>query len=70
MNEPSCFSKIKTLPDNVLFELEDGKKYLHKDVHNVYGHEMANCTIDGLNKALDDTNERPFLLTRSGIIIK
>ncbi len=59
MNEPASFDG--PLPDNVVFE-GDGKKRLHREVHNVYGHLMAKATYDGL-KAYD--GRRPFVITRA-----
>lgn len=59
MNEPASFDG--PLPDDVVFD-GDGKKRLHKEVHNVYGHLMAKATYDGL-KAYD--GRRPFVITRA-----
>lgn len=59
MNEPASFNG--PLPDNVVFK-GDKKNYLHKEIHNVYGHLMAKATYDGLKKY---TEKRPFVITRA-----
>ena len=55
MNEPADFTG--QLPDDVRFA-----EGLHKEMHNVYGHLMAQATYDGLLKA---DGRRPFVLTRA-----
>lgn len=55
MNEPSNFTG--PLPENVQFAAGD-----HEQIHNVYGHLMAQATYDGLLKA---DGRRPFVLTRA-----
>ena len=55
MNEPANFTG--QLPDDVQFE--GGS---HLEMHNVYGHLMAQATYDGLLKA---DGKRPFVLTRA-----
>jgi len=55
MNEPANFTG--QLPDDVQFA--DGD---HLQMHNVYGHLMAQATYDGLKKL---TGKRPFVLTRA-----
>lgn len=59
MNEPASFNG--PLPNEVIFE-GDGKKRLHEEVHNVYGHLMAKATYEGL-KTHD--GRRPFVITRA-----
>ena len=59
MNEPASFRG--PLPDDIVFR-GDHKTYLHKEIHNVYGHLMAKATYDGLKKY---TNKRPFVITRA-----
>jgi alpha-glucosidase len=59
MNEPASFDG--PLPDDVIFDSEN-KKYLHKEVHNVYGHLMAKATYEGL-KNYD--KRRPYVITRA-----
>lgn len=55
MNEPANFTG--QLPDDVRFSTGS-----HDEIHNVYGHLMAEATYDGLRKA---DNRRPFVLTRA-----
>lgn len=55
MNEPANFTG--QLPDDVRFAEGD-----HLEIHNVYGHLMAQATYEGLLKA---DNRRPFVLTRA-----
>ncbi len=55
MNEPANFTG--QLPDDVKFAA--GK---HEEIHNVYGHLMAQATYEGLLKA---DGRRPFVLTRA-----
>ena len=55
MNEPANFTG--QLPDDVRFSTGS-----HDEIHNVYGHLMAEATYDGLRKA---DNLRPFVLTRA-----
>lgn len=62
MNEPSCFAR-NTMPDEVL-QGEDGAKFPHGQVHNLYGMQMAQATYEGLRRLQPD--RRPFILTRSG----
>ncbi|MFI3329937.1 MAG: glycoside hydrolase family 31 protein, partial [bacterium] len=59
MNEPASFRG--PLPDNVEFLGDDGI-HLHDEVHNLYGHYMAEATYNGLVK---HTNKRPFVITRA-----
>lgn len=55
MNEPANFTG--PLDDDVQFSEGD-----HLQMHNVYGHLMAQATSDGLEKISDS---RPFVLTRA-----
>ena len=55
MNEPANFTG--QLPDDVQFEGGN-----HLEMHNTYGHLMAQATYDGLLKA---DGKRPFVLTRA-----
>ena len=59
MNEPASFKG--PLPLDVEFD-NDGKKMYHKEVHNIYGHLMAEATYNGL---LKNTGLRPFVITRA-----
>ncbi len=55
MNEPASFKG--PLPDDVLFG-----KTKHEEIHDLYGHDMALATYDGVRKA---TAKRPFVITRA-----
>ncbi len=55
MNEPADFSG--QLPEDVQFAAGS-----HKELHNVYGHLMAQATYEGLLQA---DGRRPFVLTRA-----
>lgn len=55
MNEPANFAG--EFPDDTKFEAGD-----HLEVHNLYGHYMAQATYEGLLKA---DGRRPFVLTRA-----
>lgn len=55
MNEPHSFAG--PLPDDVQFAAGP-----HCEIHNVYGHFMAQATYDGLIQA---DGRRPFVLTRA-----
>lgn len=59
MNEPASFRG--PLPDDIVFK-GDNKFYLHKEIHNVYGHLMGKATYEGLKK---HSNKRPFVITRA-----
>ncbi|RVU69910.1 MULTISPECIES: glycoside hydrolase family 31 protein [Lactobacillus] len=59
MNEPASFNG--PLPQNIVFS--DGEKpATHAKMHNVYGHEMAKATYEGLKK---NTGKRPYVITRA-----
>lgn len=59
MNEPASFKG--ELPEDVVF-FDDGRKSTHAEMHNVYGHNMARATYNGLKKL---TGKRPFVITRA-----
>ncbi len=59
MNEPASFRG--PFPDDVVFP-GDNMPRLHSEVHNVYGHLMAEATYCGLKEA---TGKRPFVITRA-----
>lgn len=59
MNEPASFRG--PLPDDVVFTDEDRSAY-HKEMHNVYGHNMAKATYEGIKEL---SHKRPFLITRA-----
>lgn len=59
MNEPASFNG--PLPDNIIFP-GDNKDYTHKEIHNVYGHLMAEATYNGLK---ENSQKRPFVITRA-----
>ena len=56
MNEPASFRG--PLPDDVTFA-----KGTHDQIHNIYGHLMAEATYNGLRQY--DHDRRPFVLTRA-----
>lgn len=59
MNEPASFNG----PIELDVEFKDGNNTkLHKEVHNVYGHLMAEATYKGMK---ENTNKRPFIITRA-----
>ena len=60
MNEIATWGQ--KMPSNVIFDFE-GKKVSHLQAHNVYGYLMARTSYEGAKAA---TNERPFILSRSG----
>lgn len=59
MNEPASFNG--PLPDDVIFT-DEGRPSTHREMHNVYGHNMAKATYEGLKKL---THKRPFVITRA-----
>lgn len=59
MNEPASFHG--ELPPDVVFSDED-KPLPHAAMHNIYGHQMAKATYEGLRHA---TGKRPFVITRA-----
>ena len=61
MNEPSVPGNGRrgTMPDDVRHAAG-----LHRDVHNAYGHLMAQATAEGLARLRPGV--RPFVLTRAG----
>lgn len=60
MNEIATWGQ--KMSSNIIFDWE-GKKTTHLQAHNVYGFLMAKTSYEGARMA---TNERPFILTRSG----
>ena len=42
----------------------EGERTIHAEVHNLYGNGMARASYEGQRRY--DSNERPFVLTRSG----
>lgn len=59
MNEPASFKG--PLPDDVVF-FDGERKSSHAEMHNVYGHNMARATYQGLKEL---TGKRPFVITRA-----
>lgn len=59
MNEPASFHG--PLPDDVVFT-DENKPSTHKELHNVYGHNMAKATYEGWRKL---TGKRPFVISRA-----
>ena len=60
MNEIATWGQ--KMPSSVVFDFE-GRKVSHLEAHNVYGALMARTSYEGAKAA---TNERPFILSRSG----
>jgi alpha-glucosidase len=58
MNEPSCFPR-RTMPDEITHFGGN-----HAELHNAYGHFMAQATYEGLGRLRPGV--RPFVLTRAG----
>jgi alpha-glucosidase len=71
MNEPAVFDRpfsegavqVGTIPLDAVQGPED-ERTTHAELHNLYGHTMAQATYEGLRRHHPD--ERPFVLTRSG----
>ena len=59
MNEPASFRG--EIPGDVVFHNED-EATTHDKMHNVYGHNMAKATYEGLKKY---SGKRPFVITRA-----
>ena len=59
MNEPASFRG--EIPGDVVFHNEE-EASTHNKMHNVYGHNMAKATYDGLKKY---SGKRPFVITRA-----
>ena len=59
MNEPASFRG--PLPGDVVMTDED-RPSTHREMHNVYGHNMAKATYEGWKKL---TGKRPFVITRA-----
>ena len=59
MNEPAVFDG--EIPEDTVFSDEDQKSDLAR-MNNVYGHNMAKATYQGLKKA---TGRRPYVITRA-----
>lgn len=59
MNEPASFEG--EIPDNIVFTDGDHKS-THKKMHNVYGHNMAKATYQGIKES---TGKRPYVITRA-----
>ncbi len=65
MNEPAFFS-TEEYPINDMIHPNNGNFTSHEELHNVYGHLMAQATFEGLQKILPD--KRIFVLTRSAYL--
>ncbi len=75
MNEPAVFDRpfsqgagqggveVGTI-DLDAIQGSEGERTTHAEVHNLYGYGMARASYEGLRRYLSD--ERPFVLTRSG----
>jgi alpha-glucosidase len=73
MNEPAVFSRpfsegfSSQHPMPLALQHAEGAQ--HAEVHNLYGHLMAQATYEGLLQSLpEDSHERPWVLTRSAFI--
>jgi len=64
MNEPADFSQPDGLAPLDLQHDNEGEPTSHREIHNVYGMQMARGTFDGVQRLRPD--ERPFILTRAG----
>ena len=65
MNEPSVFQQPNlTMPLDNLHYASNGKSYLHRDVHNLYG-SLQHKTVHKGMLIRDNFKLRPFVLTRS-----
>lgn len=62
MDEPANFPD-QCVPGGLVHE-DFGQRRTHEQVHQVYGHTMAQACCEGLRTARP--NERPFAITRSG----
>lgn len=60
MNEPASFTG--EIPEDIVFS-DEQERSTHRHMHNLYGHNMAKATYDGLRQA---TGLRPFVITRAG----
>ncbi|GEP22955.1 glycoside hydrolase family 31 protein [Lentilactobacillus diolivorans] len=59
MNEPASFDG--DIPDNIVFSDQELKS-AHQKMHNVYGHNMAKATYEGLKT---HQGKRPYIITRA-----
>jgi len=64
MNEPADFSQLDGLAPLDMQHDNEGEPTTHREIHNVYGMQMARGTFEGLQRLRPD--ERPFVLTRAG----
>ena len=65
MNEPSVFNEKGTIDDDVIHP-GAGEEKTHKEIHNQYGHLMAQATYEGLQKLLP--NSRIYINSRSAYL--
>eukprot|EP00759_Apiculatamorpha_spiralis_P054466 PhF_6_TR6941/c0_g1_i1/m.10182/K05546/GANAB; alpha 1,3-glucosidase len=69
MNEPSVFNSHEvTMDKNAVHTVEGGKKFKHRDVHNLYGYFHTMAAYEGhilRSSQPPHTPTRPFILTRS-----
>lgn len=65
MNEPVNFSEADhwTLPLDLIFEDDNGKKHTHEEVHNTYAHLEDEASHDAFKML--KPNVRPFVLSRA-----
>ena len=65
MNEPSIFNEMGTIGDEIIHP-SDGADKQHKEIHNQYGHLMAQATYEGIQKLLPNT--RVYVNSRSAYL--
>jgi alpha 1,3-glucosidase len=69
MNEPSVFNSHEvTMDKNAVHTIEGGRKYKHRDVHNLYGYYHTMAAYEGhilRSSQPPHSPTRPFILTRS-----
>jgi alpha-glucosidase len=67
MNEPSVFTSLLTMPNDVLHRIDEPgfqqRIATHREIHNVYGMENSRATFEGMLALRPDV--RPFVLTRA-----
>lgn len=59
MNEPASFHG--PLPKDIIFT-DETRKTTHAEMHNLYGHNMAKATYEGIKR---NSGKRPFVITRA-----
>jgi alpha-glucosidase len=62
MNEPELMTELETFPGDARHHSDIGPR-THRELHNVYGQQMARATCEGLRELRPD--RRPFVMTRA-----